>query len=48
MVVRRPLDTGVTTDLVGLLGLFGRMELGVHLPLHLVYEGTTSRPAAPR
>jgi OmpA-OmpF porin, OOP family len=38
-VIGKPLDTGVTADLVASLGLFGRLELGLHLPLHLVYEG---------
>ena len=35
----RPLQTGVTTDLVGSVGLFGWAELGIGLPLHLVYSG---------
>jgi outer membrane protein OmpA-like peptidoglycan-associated protein len=38
-VIGRPVQTGLTADLVGSLGLFGRVELGVHLPLHLIYEG---------
>jgi outer membrane protein OmpA-like peptidoglycan-associated protein len=38
-VIGRPVHTGLTSDLVGSLGLFGRAELGVQLPLHLVYEG---------
>jgi OmpA-OmpF porin, OOP family len=38
-VIGKPLDTGVTADLVASLGLFGWLELGLHLPLHLVYEG---------
>jgi OmpA-OmpF porin, OOP family len=38
-VVTRPVDTGFTTDLVGSLGLWGRAEFGIHLPLHLIYEG---------
>lgn len=38
-VIAKPLETGFTTDLVGSLGLFGRVELGIHLPLHLVYDG---------
>jgi outer membrane protein OmpA-like peptidoglycan-associated protein len=38
-LIGRPVHTGLTSDLVGSLGLFGRVELGVQLPLHLVYEG---------
>ncbi|HEY1558097.1 MAG TPA: OmpA family protein [Kofleriaceae bacterium] len=38
-VAARPLHTGVTTDLVASLGLFGWAELGIGLPLHLVYDG---------
>jgi len=35
----RPLHTGLTADLVASLGLFGWSELGIGLPLHLVYSG---------
>ncbi|MBA3821419.1 MAG: OmpA family protein [Deltaproteobacteria bacterium] len=35
----RPVDTAVSADLVGSLGLFGRLELGLHLPVHLLYDG---------
>ncbi len=38
-VIGKPLDTGLTADLVASLGLLGRLELGLHLPLHLVYDG---------
>lgn len=38
-VIGKPVQTGLTTDLVGSLGLFGRVELGLHLPLHLIYDG---------
>jgi OOP family OmpA-OmpF porin len=38
-VLRRPLDTAASADLLGSLGLFGWAELGVHLPLQLWYEG---------
>ncbi len=41
-VIRKPVDTGVTADLTGSLGLFGRLELGIHVPVHLVYEGDRS------
>jgi outer membrane protein OmpA-like peptidoglycan-associated protein len=41
-VIRKPLDTGVTADLTGSLGLFGWLELGLHLPVHLVYDGDRS------
>ncbi len=34
-----PVATALTTDLVGSIGLFGRLELGVHLPVHLIYDG---------
>ncbi len=40
-VVSRPLHTALTTDLTASLGLFGWAELGVGLPLHLVYDGDT-------
>jgi len=38
-VASRPIETALTTDLVGSIGLFGRLELGVHLPVHLIYDG---------
>jgi len=38
-VISKPLDTGLTADLVGSIGLLGRIELGVGLPVHLLYEG---------
>lgn len=38
-IVSKPVHTGLTADLVGSLGLFGRVELGLHLPVHLVYDG---------
>ena len=38
-ILSRPVDTGLTADLVGSLGLFGRLELGLGLPIHLVYDG---------
>ena len=37
----RPLHTALTTDLTASLGLFGWSELGIGLPLHLVYDGDT-------
>ncbi len=37
--IAHPLGTAFTSDLVGSLGLFGRLELGVGLPIHLVYSG---------
>jgi outer membrane protein OmpA-like peptidoglycan-associated protein len=33
------LDTAFSLDLIGSIGLFDRFELGVHLPLRLVYDG---------
>jgi outer membrane protein OmpA-like peptidoglycan-associated protein len=39
LVISRPVHTGLTADLVGSLGLFGRVELGLHVPLHLIYDG---------
>lgn len=41
-ILRRPLDTSVTADLLGSVGLFGRLELGMHLPVHLLYDGDDS------
>jgi OOP family OmpA-OmpF porin len=38
-VASRPLHTALTTDLTASLGLFGWAELGVGLPLHLIYDG---------
>ncbi|MCW5807323.1 MAG: hypothetical protein KIT31_33515 [Deltaproteobacteria bacterium] len=38
-VTRRVLETAVTAELVGSFGLFGKLELGFGLPLHLVYDG---------
>ena len=38
-VISRPLDTAVSADLVGAIGLLGWSEIGVHLPLQLVYSG---------
>ncbi len=35
----RPVHTGLTTDLVAAIGLFGWSELGIGLPIHLVYSG---------
>jgi outer membrane protein OmpA-like peptidoglycan-associated protein len=35
----KPLHTGLTADLTASLGLFGWSELGIGLPLHLVYDG---------
>jgi outer membrane protein OmpA-like peptidoglycan-associated protein len=37
--VAKPLDTAVSLDLLASLGLFDFAELGVHLPLRLVYRG---------
>jgi OOP family OmpA-OmpF porin len=41
-VVRTPLDSALSTDLIASLGLFEVFELGVHLPVRLVYEGDPS------
>ena len=38
-ILSRPVDSALTADLVGSLGLFGRLELGLGLPIHLVYDG---------
>jgi OmpA-OmpF porin, OOP family len=38
-ILSRPVDTAATLDLVGSIGLFGWAELGVHLPLQVVYAG---------
>src|SRR5689334_9078744 len=38
-ILSRPVHTALTADLVGSLGLFGRLELGLGLPIHLVYDG---------
>jgi len=38
-VISKPVHTGLTADLVASLGLFGRVELGLALPVHLLYDG---------
>ena len=38
-IVSRPLDTAASLDLLGTIGFFGWSELGVHLPLQVVYSG---------
>src|SRR5262245_23903231 len=40
-VSSHPLRTGLTADLTASLGLLGWAELGIGLPLHLVYDGDT-------
>jgi OOP family OmpA-OmpF porin len=40
-VASRPVHTALTTDVTASLGLFGFAELGVALPLHLIYDGDT-------
>ncbi|HEX7843126.1 MAG TPA: OmpA family protein [Kofleriaceae bacterium] len=47
-VASRPLHTGLTTDLTASVGLFGWSELGIGLPLHLVYDGDTYVAGAAR
>ena len=41
VVASRPLHTALTTDVTASLGLGGWSELGVALPLHLIYDGDT-------
>jgi len=38
-VTGRPVHRALSADLLASLGLFGRVELGLHLPLHLIYDG---------
>jgi OmpA-OmpF porin, OOP family len=38
-VISHPVGTAFTSDLVGSLGLWSRLELGLDLPVHLVYRG---------
>lgn len=38
----KPLDAAFSADLLGSLGLFDWLELGVHLPVRLVWEGDSS------
>jgi outer membrane protein OmpA-like peptidoglycan-associated protein len=38
-VLSRPLERAVSADLLASIGLFGWSEIGVHLPLQLVYDG---------
>ena len=44
-MVGTPLDGSVSTDLFASIGLFDRLELALHLPLRLYYEGDAT--AAP-
>src|SRR5688500_2915618 len=37
--LRKVIDTAVSTDLVASIGLWRRLELGLHLPIHLYYDG---------
>ena len=39
MVTTRPLDTAGSADLIGSIGFFNRLELGLHLPVHVIYDG---------
>ena len=45
-VISKPLHTGLTADLTASLGLWGRLELGLHLPVHLLYDGDPYGPLA--
>src|ERR1043166_9429139 len=47
-VASRPLHTGLTSDLTASIGLFGWSELGIGLPLHLVYDGDLYTAGAAR
>jgi outer membrane protein OmpA-like peptidoglycan-associated protein len=38
-IVSRPLDHSLSANLLGSIGLFDWAELGLHLPLHLIYSG---------
>src|SRR6188508_999345 len=38
-ILSKPVDTALTADLVGSLGLIGRLEFGLGLPIHIIYEG---------
>ena len=37
--LRKVIDTAFTSDLVASVGLLRRLELGLHLPIHLYYDG---------
>jgi OOP family OmpA-OmpF porin len=45
-VIGKPLRTALTADLVASVGLFGRLELGLDVPLHLIYDGDPHDPLA--
>lgn len=47
-VASHPLQTGLTADLTGSIGLFGWAELGIGVPLHLVYDGDLYAAGAAR
>jgi hypothetical protein len=38
-ILSRPVDTAFTADLVASVGLIGRLEFGLGLPIHMIYEG---------
>src|SRR6185369_6466156 len=40
--VGTPLDGSLTTDLLASIGLFDRLELALHLPIRLYYDGDAS------
>ncbi len=44
--VRKVVDTAVTADLLASIGLWRRVELGVHLPVHVAYSGDPYPTAA--
>jgi len=41
--VGKPVDTGLTADAVASLGLFGMFEVGIGLPLHIIWDGDPYR-----
>jgi OmpA-OmpF porin, OOP family len=47
-VASRPLHTGLTSDVTASIGLFGWSELGIGLPLHLIYDGDLYTAGAAR
>jgi outer membrane protein OmpA-like peptidoglycan-associated protein len=45
-VTSRVVDTAATLDLLGSVGFFGWSELGVHLPIQVIYSGDDGSPAS--
>jgi len=41
-ILSRPVDSALTFDLLASIGLYDVVELGLHLPVHAIYDGDTT------